>query len=246
MREIQARAAKGERTLVTTLTKRMSEDLTDYMTQHGVRVRYLHSEIETIQRTEIIRRLRLGEFDCLVGINLLREGLDIPEVSLVAILDADKEGFLRNETSLIQTMGRASRNLEGTVILYCEKTTEAIDNAVKETNRRRTVQGKFNKEHGITPQTIRKAVAAAQLTVEEEEEKKGARLDRGELRTLAINLEAEMQKAAEDLDFERAIELRDQLLDLQAKLGGVGKAAGKKKSAPASKKKAKSGRKKKI
>lgn len=246
MQEIQKRAAKGERTLVTTLTKRMSEDLTDYMTQHGVRVRYLHSEIETIQRTEIIRRLRLGEFDCLVGINLLREGLDIPEVSLVAILDADKEGFLRNETSLIQTMGRASRNLEGTVILYCDKRTEAIENAVRETSRRRTVQEKFNKEHGITPTTIRKAVAAAQLTVEEEEEKKGAALGKGELHTLAINLEAEMQKAAEDLDFERAIELRDQLLDLQAKLGGTGKAKaeGKKKKAPAGKKKQKE--KKKI
>ena len=251
MREIQKRAAKGERTLVTTLTKRMSEDLTDYMTQHGVKVRYLHSEIETIQRTEIIRRLRLGEFDCLVGINLLREGLDIPEVSLVAILDADKEGFLRNETSLIQTMGRASRNLEGTVILYCDKRTEAIDSAVRETSRRRTVQEKFNKEHGITPTTIRKAVAAAQLTVEEEEEKKGAALGKGELHTLAINLEAEMQKAAEDLDFERAIELRDTLLEIQVKLGerkkggktkAAKKEAGKKAHAKTSKRAASKGK----
>ena len=241
MKEVQLRAAKGERTLVTTLTKRMAEDLTDYMTQHGVRVRYLHSEIETIQRTEIIRRLRLGEFDCLVGINLLREGLDIPEVSLVAILDADKEGFLRNETSLIQTMGRASRNLYGTVILYCEKTTEAIDNAVKETNRRRTVQEKFNKEHHITPQTILKAVAASQLTLEEEEEeKKGRKADKGELKRIAINLEMEMQRAAEDLDFEKAIQLRDQLLDIQAALG-----KGKKKAAKVEKGKRKPAGKKK-
>ena len=218
IREVQARAAKGERTLVTTLTKRMSEDLTDFMTQRGVRVRYLHSEIETFQRTEIIRKLRLGEFDCLVGINLLREGLDLPEVSLVAILDADKEGFLRNETSLIQTMGRASRNVDGSVILYCDRRTEAIDNAVKETNRRRVVQEKFNKEHGITPQTIRKAIEESQLALVPDGEG-GKRADRGELRRLAINIEMEMQKAAEDLDFERAIELRDQLLDVKMKLG---------------------------
>lgn len=240
MREVQSRAAKGERTLVTTLTKRMSEDLTDYMTQRGIKVRYLHSEIETLQRTEIIRRLRLGEFDCLVGINLLREGLDIPEVSLVAILDADKEGFLRNETSLIQTMGRASRNLHGTVILYCDRRTEAIDNAVKETGRRRKVQETFNREHGITPQTIMKSIAASQLELQEEEAKK---MGRQELRTLAINMEAEMQKAAEDLDFERAIELRDQLLDLQLKLGRKdkpGKAAAEK---PAAAKKPAAGKK---
>ena len=218
IREVQSRAAKGERTLVTTLTKRMAEDLTDFMTQRGVRVRYLHSEIETFQRTEIIRKLRLGEFDCLVGINLLREGLDLPEVSLVAILDADKEGFLRNETSLIQTMGRASRNVDGAVILYCDRRTEAIDNAVRETDRRRKVQERFNKEHGITPQTIRKAVEESQLALAPDEEG-GKKADRGELRRLAINIEMEMQKAAEDLDFERAIELRDQLLDVKMKLG---------------------------
>jgi len=251
IREVQARAAKGERTLVTTLTKRMSEDLTDYMTQHGVKVRYLHSEIETIQRTEIIRRLRLGEFDCLVGINLLREGLDIPEVSLVAILDADKEGFLRNETSLIQTMGRASRNVDGAVILYCDKRTEAIDNAVKETDRRRKVQEAFNREHGITPQTIIKAVAALQLTLEEEEVKEGKKLDKGELHRFAINIEMEMQRAAEDLDFEKAIELRDQLLDIQVKLGmgkekrnSAEKRIAKKKSKPGARTSAKNNQKK--
>jgi excinuclease ABC subunit B len=227
MGEVQARAAKGERTLVTTLTKRMAEDLTDYMTQHGVKVRYLHSEVETFQRTEIIRKLRLGEFDCLVGINLLREGLDIPEVSLVAILDADKEGFLRNETSLIQTMGRGARNVNGRVILYCEKRTEAIESAIRETSRRRAVQEKFNLEHGITPQTIIKAIAASQLAIAPGEED-GKKADRGELRRLAVNIEMEMQRAAEELDFERAIELRDQLLEVKMKLGeGKAKDKGK-------------------
>ncbi len=236
MNEVQLRASKGERTLVTTLTKRMAEDLTDYMTQHGVRVRYLHSEIETFQRTEIIRKLRLGEFDCLVGINLLREGLDIPEVSLVAILDADKEGFLRNETSLIQTMGRGSRNVNGKVILYCEKRTEAIESAIRETGRRRAVQEKFNREHGITPQTIIKAIAASQLAIAPDEED-GKKADRGELRRLAVNIEMEMQRAAEELDFERAIELRDQLLEVKMKLG-EGKAKGKGNAKDGKKKKA--------
>ena len=219
MNEIQARASKNERTLVTTLTKRMAEDLTDYLVQKGVRVRYLHSEIETIERTEIIRKLRLGEFDCLVGINLLREGLDIPEVSLVAILDADKEGFLRNDTSLIQTMGRAARNANSQVILYCDKETEAIKRAVFETARRRDVQEEFNRAHGITPRTIYKEVGSGQLIPGMEEEGKAARekLSRDELRSLAINLEAEMQRAAEELDFERAIELRDQLAELGGK-----------------------------
>jgi excinuclease ABC subunit B len=219
MREVQLRAEKKERTLVTTLTKRMAEDLTDYLTQKGVKVRYLHSEVETIQRTEIIRKLRLGEFDCLVGINLLREGLDIPEVSLVAILDADKEGFLRNETSLIQTMGRAARNANGTVILYCESETEAIKRAVAETTRRRGVQEEFNRAHNITPKTIFKTVGTSQLLpgIEAEEEAKERALSDAEIRALAINLESEMQRAAEDLDFERAIELRDQLAGLAGK-----------------------------
>ncbi|MFA6907814.1 MAG: excinuclease ABC subunit UvrB [Candidatus Micrarchaeia archaeon] len=220
MREVQARAARNERTLVTTLTKRMAEDLTDYLTQKGVKVRYLHSEVETIQRTEIIRKLRLGEFDCLVGINLLREGLDIPEVSLVAILDADKEGFLRNETSLVQTMGRAARNVNGFVILYCDKETDSIKRAVAETNRRRSVQEEFNKLHSITPKTIYKQVWASQLApgADEEEEAGKRAMSDAELRALAINLEAEMQRAAEDLDFERAIELRDQLAELSGKM----------------------------
>jgi len=225
MREVQSRAEKKERTLVTTLTKRMAEDLTDYLTQKGVKVRYLHSEVETIQRTEIIRKLRLGEFDCLVGINLLREGLDIPEVSLVAVLDADKEGFLRNETSLIQTMGRAARNSNGTVILYCDKRTGAIDSAVAETSRRRAVQEEFNRKHGITPKTIFKTVGTSQLLpgIEAEEEEGKRAMDERELRALAINLESEMQRAAEDLDFERAIELRDKLAELSGKLDGAKK-----------------------
>ncbi|MCX8198073.1 MAG: excinuclease ABC subunit UvrB [Candidatus Micrarchaeota archaeon] len=214
MNEVRTRAERGERTLVTTLTKRMAEDLTDYLNRHDVKARYLHSEIETIQRTELIRKLRLGEFDCLVGINLLREGLDIPEVSLVAILDADKEGFLRNETSLIQTMGRAARNANGTVILYCDRRTEAIEKAVAETERRRRIQEEFNRRHGITPKTVSKGISK-QLEIEEEKKAESYK----ELRALAINLEMEMQKAAEDLDFERAIELRDQLLEIKKKLG---------------------------
>ncbi len=230
MREIQARAAKKERTLVTTLTKRMAEDLTDYLTQKGVKVRYLHSEIETIQRTEIIRKLRLGEFDCLVGINLLREGLDIPEVSLVAILDADKQGFLRNETSLIQTMGRAARNAASVAILYCDKETDAIKRAVAETSRRRAVQEEFNRKHNITPKTIYKSVLSSQLApgADDEEDAKQRAMGDSELRALAINLEAEMQRAAEALDFERAIELRDQLAELSGKLDSAKKAKPKK------------------
>lgn len=227
MQEVQARAAKNERTLVTTLTKRMAEDLTDYLTQKGVKVRYLHSEIETLQRTEIIRKLRLGEFDCLVGINLLREGLDIPEVSLVAILDADKEGFLRNETSLIQTMGRAARNVNSQVILYCEKETDAIKKAVAETARRRAVQEEFNKKHGITPTTILKKISESQLMPGEEEGADAEKLSRDELRTLAINIEADMARAAEALDFERAIELRDQLAEISSLLGKGKKKKGK-------------------
>ncbi|VVC01562.1 UvrABC system protein B [uncultured archaeon] len=219
MQEVQKRAEKNERTLVTTLTKRMAEDLTDYLTNKGVRVRYLHSEIETFERTEIIRKLRLGEFDCLVGINLLREGLDIPEVSLVAILDADKEGFLRNETSLVQTIGRAARNVHGTVILYCDRRTEAIDRAVAETERRRAVQVEFNKKHGITPTTIVRAIAVSHLEALAGEGEKKGKVSKSELARIAINLEMEMQKAAEDLDFEKAIQLRDQLLDVQAQIG---------------------------
>ncbi|MEM4348063.1 MAG: excinuclease ABC subunit UvrB [Candidatus Anstonellaceae archaeon] len=221
MNEIKTRAMRNERTLVTTLTKRMAEDLTEYLQQHEIKAHYLHSEIETIERTEIIRKLRLGDIDCLVGINLLREGLDLPEVSLVAILDADKEGFLRNETSLIQTMGRAARNINGTAILYCDKITAAIEAAVKETERRRKVQEEYNKAHGITPKTIVKAVAAAQLVPSSE--KKIEAKSEYELRKLAINLEIEMQKAAEELDFEKAIELRDQLFEIKRRIENLKK-----------------------
>ncbi|MEM4554939.1 MAG: excinuclease ABC subunit UvrB [Candidatus Anstonellaceae archaeon] len=221
MKEIKMRASRNERTLVTTLTKRMAEDLTEYLQEHEIKAHYLHSEIETIERTEIIRKLRLGDIDCLVGINLLREGLDLPEVSLVAILDADKEGFLRNETSLIQTMGRAARNINGTAILYCDRITSAIEAAVRETERRRKVQEEYNKMHGITPRTIVKAVAAAQLVGSVEKEIKAK--DEYELRKLAVNLEIEMQRAAEELDFEKAIQLRDQLFEVKRKIENLRK-----------------------
>lgn len=215
--EIRARAGKNERTLVTTLTKRMAEDLTDYLAENGVKVRYLHSEVETLQRTEIIRQLRLGEFDCLVGINLLREGLDIPEVSLVAILDADKEGFLRTDTSLIQTTGRAARNANGEVIMYADKITDAMQKAIGETQRRREIQLEFNKKHGIVPRTIQKAIAPQSVEL-----KAGAHLSKPQLHRIIIELEAKMKKAAEELDFEAAIEARDELAKARAVLEGKG------------------------
>ncbi|MBM3228922.1 excinuclease ABC subunit UvrB [Candidatus Parvarchaeota archaeon] len=228
LNEVKTRAVKNERVLVTTLTKRMAEDLTDFIAQKGVRVRYLHSEVENLQRTELIRQLRLGEFDCLVGINLLREGLDIPEVSLVAILDADKEGFLRNSTSLIQTMGRAARNANGTVIMYAGQMTGGMKQAIEETNRRRAVQEAFNKEHGITPRTIIKAIAKSQVRLGE-----GKHMATSQLSEMAINVEAEMKRASEELDFERAIELRDRLAEITRVLSEKGsmalKTKGKKK-----------------
>lgn len=217
--EISKITAMGYRTLVTTLTKRMSEELTDYLHEMGIRVRYMHSDINTIQRTEIIRSLRKGDFDVLIGINLLREGLDIPEVALVAILDADKEGFLRSERSLIQTIGRASRNSNGRVILYADKITGSIERAVNETNRRRKLQMEFNKEHGITPQTIKKALQRELVEVDETAIPEVLVLaedsSEKEIADMIIDMEAEMHLAAKNLEFERAAELRDMIKELR-------------------------------
>ncbi|KOY17792.1 excinuclease ABC subunit UvrB [Paenibacillus xylanivorans] len=220
--EINDRIAKDERVLITTLTKKMSEDLTDYLKEIGIKVRYLHSEIKTLERMAILRDLRLGVFHVLIGINLLREGLDLPEVSLVAILDADKEGFLRSERSLIQTIGRAARNSEGRVILYGDKVTDSMDKAIKETERRRAIQIEYNEEHGITPQTIRKKVRDVIEATKVAESKKdyltGAaeKMSKKDRQALIQRLEAEMKDAAKNLQFERAAELRDALLELRA------------------------------
>jgi excinuclease ABC subunit B len=227
--EIRGREAAGERALVTTLTKKMAEDLTDYLLESGVKARYLHSEIDTLERIQIVRDLRLGEFDVLVGVNLLREGLDLPEVSLVAILDADKEGFLRGRTSLIQTIGRAARNVHGKVLMYADKQTEAIKEALDETNRRRAVQLAYNQEHGIVPETIAKGVSdIAELlqlespTVPSSRRRRGATkvegMSRDELEKLVVTLEEEMYLAAEELRFEYAAKLRDEIKDLRRDL----------------------------
>ncbi|MDE3840113.1 excinuclease ABC subunit B [Bacillus methanolicus] len=221
--EIQDRIKRNERVLVTTLTKKMAEDLTDYLKEIGIKVQYLHSEIKTLERIEIIRDLRLGKFDVLVGINLLREGLDIPEVSLVAILDADKEGFLRSERSLIQTIGRAARNANGHVIMYADRMTQSMEIAINETKRRRAIQEEYNKKHGITPQTIKKEirdVIRATYAAEEQEEYKPAqsfgKLTKKEREKLIADMEKEMKEAAKALNFERAAELRDLILELKA------------------------------
>ncbi|MCW3795474.1 excinuclease ABC subunit UvrB [Paenibacillus sp. SZ31] len=220
--EINDRIAKDERVLITTLTKKMSEDLTDYLKEIGIKVRYLHSEIKTLERMAILRDLRLGVFHVLIGINLLREGLDLPEVSLVAILDADKEGFLRSERSLIQTIGRAARNSEGRVILYGDKVTDSMDKAIKETERRREIQIEYNEKHGITPQTIRKKVRDVIEATKVAESKKdyltGAaeKMSKKDRQALIQRLEVEMKDAAKNLQFERAAELRDALLELRA------------------------------
>ncbi|MEK6944338.1 MAG: excinuclease ABC subunit UvrB [Thermoproteota archaeon] len=211
--EIKKRAEKNQRVLVTTLTKRMAEDLAEYLSKKQIKVRYLHSEIEGLQRTELIRQLRLGEFDVLVGINLLREGLDIPEVSFVAILDADKEGFLRNTTSLIQTFGRAARNVEGAVIMYADIMTQSMKTAISETNRRRKKQLEYNKERNITPKTIIKSIPAQVATLDDIKHKSGHDLVKE-----TIELEAEMKKFAENLDFERAIECREKIRRMQKEL----------------------------
>ncbi|TRZ36977.1 excinuclease ABC subunit UvrB [Niallia circulans] len=221
--EIQERIKKNERVLVTTLTKKMSEDLTDYLKEIGIKVQYLHSEVKTLERIEIIRELRLGKYDVLVGINLLREGLDIPEVSLVTILDADKEGFLRSERSLIQTIGRAARNSNGHVIMYADKMTNSMDIAINETKRRRAMQEEYNEKHGITPQTIQKgirdSIRATQAAEEPEEYSASAKLEKltkKDKEAMIAQMEAEMKEAAKALNFERAAELRDLLLELKA------------------------------
>ena len=219
--EIHDRIEKNERVFITTLTKKMSEDLTDYLKEVGIRVKYLHSDIKTLERTEIIRNLRLGEFDVLVGINLLREGLDVPEVSLVAILDADKEGFLRSERSLVQTIGRAARNANGRVIMYADKITDSMKYAIDETNRRRTIQEAYNKEHGITPKTIHKnirdLIAITHAVEKEETPKTDFKQMTAQQRREAIEvMELEMRAAAKNLNFEKAAQLRDMILELRA------------------------------
>jgi len=211
--EIKKRTDKNQRVLVTTLTKRMAEDLAEYLSKHQVKVRYLHSEIENLQRTEIIRQLRLGEFDVLVGINLLREGLDIPEVALVAILDADKEGFLRNVTSLIQTFGRAARNVDGAVIMYADKKTQSMVLAISETDRRRKKQIEYNQKMGITPTSITKAIPQQTIVLDETKH-----MSKHDIQTMAIEIEATMKRYAEELDFEHAIEYRDKLTRIQKQL----------------------------
>ncbi|MEX0868198.1 MAG: helicase-related protein, partial [Nitriliruptoraceae bacterium] len=236
MERIRARAEQNQRVLVTTLTKKMAEDLTDFLLENGVRVRYLHSDIDTVQRVAILRSLRLGEYDVLVGINLLREGLDLPEVSLVAILDADKEGFLRSETSLIQTVGRAARNVDGEVVMYADHVTAAMRRALDETQRRRDTQLAHNERHGIDPQTIRKRVGDIIEAVRAEESGSGSEpgsaldrdrttgeseLPREDLQALIVRLEEEMHEAAADLRFEFAARLRDEIADLRRELAAM-------------------------
>jgi excinuclease ABC subunit B len=235
LEEIRVRALKEERVLVTTLTKKMAEDLTDYLLEMGVRARYLHSEIDTLERVALLRDLRLGEYDVLVGINLLREGLDLPEVSLVAILDADKEGFLRSETSLIQIIGRAARNVSGQVIMYADNMTVSMQKAINETNRRRRLQKIYNEEHGIDPQTIRKRVSDILELVNTQPKPGERRRDARELKKtldvsgddlgrLIMSLEDEMHQAAKELRFEYAARLRDEIGELKRELKQVAEA----------------------
>jgi excinuclease ABC subunit B len=259
LEEIRERTGRRERVLVTTLTKRMAEDLTEFLAARGVRVRYMHSDIDSIERVEILRDLRLGNFDVLVGINLLREGLDLPEVSLVAILDADKEGFLRSETSLVQTIGRAARNLSGTAILYADRITGSMERAIEETNRRREVQARYNAEHGITPQTIRKSVQEIRFTTAVADARESESEDLQDSRSVAESsaeygatdpgvllrrIEEEMQQAAEQLDFERAARLRDELFDVKARLetGSNGRGGGRRRAGSGRERAGRSGR----
>jgi len=234
MDEIRKRTEASQRVLVTTLTKKMAEDLTDYLLESGVRVRYLHSDIDTVERIEILRDLRLGEFDVLVGINLLREGLDLPEVSLVAILDADKEGYLRSQTSLIQTIGRAARNVDGQVIMYADEVTDSMLKAINETQRRRKIQLEYNAKHGIDPQTIRKAVNDILIAgfgrkgdTPVPGKARGRRRDPvggspDDLRRLIMQLQEEMHMAAEELRFEYAARIRDEIAEVKRELRDVG------------------------
>jgi excinuclease ABC subunit B len=234
--EIRKETDNKNKVLITTLTKKMAEDLTDYLAEAGIRVKYLHSDIDTLERSQIIRDMRLDVFDVLVGINLLREGLDIPEISLVAILDADKEGFLRSETSLVQTIGRAARNADGHVIMYADNMTDSMRRAIGETERRRAIQQKYNEEHGITPQTIRKAVRdlisiSKEISKEEVRfEKDPESMDAKELTKLIADVEKQMRRAAADLNFEAAAELRDRMVELKKHLleveNGISAAAG--------------------
>ncbi|HEV2770066.1 MAG TPA: helicase-related protein, partial [Solirubrobacteraceae bacterium] len=235
MNEIRRRMDREERTLVTTLTKKMSEDLTDYLLEMGFRVRYLHSEIDTLERIQVIRDLRLGEYDVLVGVNLLREGLDLPEVSLVAILDADKEGFLRGETSLIQTIGRAARNVEGTVLMYADKQTAAMRAALDETDRRRAIQVAYNEEHAITPASIVKGISDIAEFLQSESKTPGKRRRRSvqaetmsleQMQKAIVELEEEMLAAADELRFEYAARLRDEVRDLKRELDAASAHAG--------------------
>ena len=225
--EVNKETAAGHKILITTLTKRMAEDLTDYMRELGIRVKYLHSDIDTLERTQIIRDMRLDVFDVLVGINLLREGLDIPEITLVAILDADKEGFLRSEVSLIQTIGRAARNSEGHVIMYADTITDSMRLAIDETERRRTLQEAYNKEHGITPKTIQKSVReliSISKEIAQEElrfEKDPESMSRKELEKLIADIDKKMKKAAAELNFELAAELRDKMIELKKQLADL-------------------------
>ena len=229
MNEIKGVAEAGDRVLVTTLTKKMAEDLTTYLLEYGVKVRYLHSEIDTLERIQIVRDLRLGEYDVLVGVNLLREGLDLPEVSLVAILDADKEGFLRGETSLVQTIGRAARNVNGRVLMYADKETDAMRAAMRETDRRRAIQLAYNEEHGITPETVRKGISEmAEFLAMEDRAPRKRRRKRAEefaapeeLERTIVALEEEMLAAADDLRFEEAGRIRDELRELRRDLDGM-------------------------
>ena len=225
--EVNREIAKKHKILVTTLTKRMAEDLTDYMKELGIRVKYLHSDIDTLERAEIVRDMRLDVFDVLVGINLLREGLDIPEIALVVILDADKEGFLRSTTSLIQTVGRAARNSEGHVIMYADNMTDSMKVAIEETKRRRRIQMQYNEEHGITPQSIHKSVrdlisiskkvAAEELRMEKDPES----MNKEELEKLIKDITKQMKKAAAELNFEAAAELRDKMTELKIQLNDI-------------------------